>query len=84
MVPLRELGRSPKNCIRYASVHAFKGLEAAGVVITDIERMDERVRALLYVGMSRARVRLVLLMHSDCRAEYNRMLEDGLTLATGI
>ncbi|MBS0542643.1 MAG: NERD domain-containing protein [Proteobacteria bacterium] len=84
LVPFREVGRSQKGCVRYASVHAFKGLEAAGVVITDIERMDEHARALLYVGMSRARVRLVLLMHEDCRAEYDRMLEAGLALTTGM
>lgn len=83
LVPFREVDRPEKGCIRYVSVHAFKGLEAAGIVITDIERLDEHARSLLYVGMSRARVRLVLLMHEDCRKEYDRMLEAGLALTTG-
>lgn len=82
-MPFRDVASPEKGGIRYVSVHAFKGLEAAGIVVTDIERMDEHARALLYVGMSRARIRLILLMHESCRKEYDRMLEAGLGLATG-
>lgn len=78
-VPLREAGKSGKNSIRYASIHAFKGLEAPAIILTDIERLDEQARALLYVGMSRARIRLLLLMHENCRKEYDHMLEAGLS-----
>lgn len=83
LVPFRDITSAEKGGVRYVSVHAFKGLEAAGIVVTDIACMDEHARALLYVGMSRARIRLVLLMHESCRKEYDRMLEAGLGLATG-
>lgn len=69
--------------IPFASIHAFKGLEAPAVIITDIESLDnEKDRALLYVGMSRARIRLFMLMHEKCRASYNRILDAGLELTS--
>jgi hypothetical protein len=82
-VPLRELGTTNMRGIRYASVHAFKGLEAPAIIITDIMLLDDLARALLYVGMSRARIRLILLMQETCRKEYDRMLEAGLGLNMG-
>ena len=81
--PLRELGIAGTTGVRYVSVHAFKGLEAPAVIVTAILRLDEQNRALLYVGMSRARIRLILLMHETCRKEYDRMLEAGLGLNRG-
>lgn len=68
--------------IRYSSVHAFKGLEAAAVVLTDIEAIeDDQAKALLYVGMSRARIRLHFLMHERLRSGYDSMLDAGLKAA---
>ena len=68
--------------VRYSSVHAFKGLEAAAVVLTDIEGIeDDQAKALLYVGMSRARIRLHVLMHERLRSSYDAMLDAGLKAA---
>lgn len=70
--------------IRYSSVHAFKGLEAPAIVLTDIEGIeDEQAKALLYVGMSRARVRLYILMNERLRSSYDVMLTAGLKAALG-
>lgn len=57
----------------YASIHAFKGLEARAIIVTDITSLAKKQRSLLYVAMSRARVRLVLLMHESCRAPYKQV-----------
>ena len=77
LAPIRKVNDS--NTIPFASIHSFKGLEAAAVIITDIESLnDDRARALLYVGMSRARIRLYMLMHSSCRSSYDRILDSGL------
>jgi superfamily I DNA/RNA helicase len=77
--PIKEQ-RSAKS-ISYASVHAFKGLEAPAIVLTDIDNLDDgRSQSLLYVGMSRARVRLVILMNEGCRRSYDRILDRGLQL----
>jgi len=68
--------------VRYASVHAFKGLEAPAIILTDIEGVDdEQAKALLYVGMSRARVRLHVLMHERLRSRYDAMVDAGLKAA---
>jgi hypothetical protein len=65
--------------IPFCSIHAFKGLEAPAVIITDIETLDdENSRALLYIGMSRPKIRLFMLMHEKCRASYSRILDFGL------
>lgn len=81
--PYRESANKGKGLIRFSSVHAFKGLEAPAIIVTDIVRLDDQSRALLYVAMSRARVRLILLMQESCRKEYDHLLETGLGLNKG-
>lgn len=67
---------------RYATVHAFKGLEAAAIVLTDIESLDDdQTKALFYVGMTRARLSLVLLMADRVRTRYDSLLLEGYRAA---
>ena len=81
LAPIRQV--QDGQTIPFASIHAFKGLEAPAVIITDIDSLnDERSRALLYVGMSRARIRLFMLMHESCRASYDRILDAGLVMSS--
>ena len=81
LAPIRQV--CDVQTIPFSSVHSFKGLEASAVIITDVENLgDERTRALLYVGMSRARVRLFILMHQRCRASYNHLLDTGLEITS--
>jgi ATP:corrinoid adenosyltransferase len=75
--PLRHSKRTVVD-IPYATIHAFKGLEAQAVVVTDIASLSDEQRALLYVAMSRARVRLVLLMHESCRGAYKQLFIKNL------
>lgn len=64
--------------VRYASVHSFKGLEAAAIVLTDIDSVDDdHGKALLYVGMTRARHSLTMLINDRARGHYDRLLMDG-------
>jgi len=58
--------------LRYSSVRRFKGLEAPIVVLTDVEKLDEKSRALLYVGMTRAIHRLVVLANESVASEIRR------------
>ncbi len=61
--------------IGYCSVHRFKGLEAAAVIVTDIENLDDDQSVqLLYVAMSRARAHLTLLMHKRLQSRYQQLL----------
>lgn len=50
----------------FTTIHAFKGLEAAIVILSDIKETDDAKRLdLFYVGMSRALHRLVILCHKS-------------------
>lgn len=70
--------KDKQQCVRFASVHSFKGLESAAVVLTDIEDIDdEQAKSLLYVGMTRARLALVLLMADHVRKRYDSLLMEG-------
>jgi hypothetical protein len=80
-VPYRK-AKNDSNEIRYCSVHAFKGLESAAVVMTDVEQIEgDQAKSLLYIGMSRARIQLYILMHDSVRPKYNTILDSGLKLA---
>ncbi len=82
LTPIRNVKNA--NKIPYASIHAFKGLEAAAVIITDIESLeDERTQSLLYIAMSRARIRLYMLMHERCRLKYEQLLDIGFARTVG-
>lgn len=79
--PYRQAGND-SGVIRYASVHAFKGLESAAIVLTDVEKIGgDQANALLYVGMSRARVQLYILMNERVRPAYDALLDAGLKAA---
>lgn len=58
-------GPPPKGAseaVRFSSIRGFKGLEAAVVVLCEMEDLDTRSRdQQLYVGMSRARNHVVLV-----------------------
>ena len=54
--------------IPYATIQAFKGMESKVVVLCDVEEVAEgEPQALLYVGMSRARSLLVVLLHEQTK-----------------
>jgi hypothetical protein len=62
---LAPLGRNPK-LIQYGTVHAFKGLDAPAVILTDIDDVSgAAAEALFYVGLTRATDRLVIIARRD-------------------
>jgi hypothetical protein len=63
------------NAISYCSVSAFKGLENDFIVLTDIDDLQtDWWRSVIYVGMSRARVGLHLLLNESLRPVYELYL----------
>lgn len=52
--------------VRYSTIHAFKGLEAPAVVVTDLDRAatTDNFDAVLYVGLTRATDRLIALIEA--------------------
>lgn len=58
--------------LKFATIQSFKGLESKVVVIVDIDVEDPGTpHSLLYIGMSRARSLLILLLSERCRAYVN-------------
>lgn len=57
------------NGTRWGTVHAFKGLEAPAVILTDVDGTTPHWEDLLYIGATRATERLVLLTSLEEIAE---------------
>ena len=81
-VPLFDCSRSlntPQRCIRFSTIHSFKGLESQLVIMVDIEEVDDdKSQSLLYVGMSRARSLLILLIHERARSSIDTRIRAAL------
>jgi hypothetical protein len=59
---LQRLEAARPGAIRYCTIHAFKGLEAPVVIVTDLHEVDgDEVQSLLYVALTRALNRLVVM-----------------------
>jgi DNA helicase IV len=67
---LRPLQQAAEDEIGYCSIHAFKGLEAPVIVVTDVSRLgDPGANALLYVAVTRALHHLVILADARLMSE---------------
>lgn len=68
-----------KNQVRFSTVRMFKGLEANAIILTDIDDLEtERAQALLYTGMSRAKIHLSLLIKAELQGKYRNLIISGL------
>ncbi|MEU3522046.1 NERD domain-containing protein [Streptomyces sp. NPDC006654] len=60
---------APRGHVGYSTIHAFKGLEAPAVILTDVdEPLLPQFEALLYVGLTRPRDRLSVLATKEAIA----------------
>lgn len=78
---LRPAGDHPyRGYVRFATIHAFKGLEARAVILTDIEQVQgEKAEALFYTGLTRATERLIVLADKRVREDLIARAEAGLS-----
>jgi hypothetical protein len=64
----------------FATVQSYKGMESNYILITDIEDLSSEVaKSLMYVGMSRARYGLILLISETMHNQYYDILKNKLT-----
>jgi hypothetical protein len=64
----------------FATVQSYKGMESNYILITDIEDLSSEVaKSLMYVGMSRARYGLILLISETMQNQYYNILKNKLT-----
>lgn len=69
----------PPDTITFSTIHSFKGLENSFIILMDISRLDnDEFKSFLYVGMSRARVSLSLLLAEQARQDYDALLKKRL------
>jgi hypothetical protein len=74
----------PENVIRVATVHAFKGLEAGCIILVGLNDLDSSVaRRILYVGASRARTVLRILLPRCCSEQVQAKLAGVLEALAG-
>lgn len=72
---LRPCGPNRGEHIGFATIHAFKGLEAPAIVVSDVTSIvGEDAEALLYVAMTRAVERLLILADARVRPQLARIL----------
>lgn len=73
----------PVDAIRFATIGAFKGLEADAILVVDVGDLEsDAARQQLYVGLSRARVCLAVFLSESVRDQYQeRAAEFGKALA---
>lgn len=77
---IRRGGPDQHGRITFSTVHAFKGMESSVVILCDIDRMNgAESQALLYVGMSRARSHLVILLRESLRSTVGVAVKRRLT-----
>ena len=68
----REARTAPTQVV-YSTIHAFKGLESPAVVLIDADPEPTQASdALLYVGMTRPRSRLIMVLSEASRPELQR------------
>src|SRR5262249_29827436 len=71
---VRPFGGNDPRAVSYGTIHSFKGLERTAVILVDItEEMRGSSDGLLYVGMSRARSRLLVLIHEASKPWFDAM-----------
>ena len=67
---MREARKDSQNVVtgaRWSTVSGFKGLESDVIILVGVENIiDDWWRAICYVGMSRARSRLYVVLSSEC------------------
>lgn len=81
---LRPFGDSPGGHTRYGTIHAFKGLEAPAVVVTDLDEVSgPAAEALFYIAVTRPTERLVLVLPDSARTSLARSLAGSTGLQEG-
>ena len=71
-------GEADKPTVRFCTIQAFKGLESPVIILVDMTGMMddwEDRQSLLYVGLSRARSLLTLMIHESARGSFEPLLQ---------
>lgn len=68
------------DAVQFSTIQSFKGLENSVIVLIDMtELCSEKNRSLLYVGMSRARHRLFVLVAQSAKTDYLSAVQNRIS-----
>ena len=86
--PLHDVNKNPKTIkinghVSFCSIASFKGLESPVIVLTDINELSDEINNRLnYVGFTRARSHLVVLLNKKLKAKirvlFEKYINEGL------
>lgn len=75
----------PDGSIRFSSVFRFKGLESKIIVLTDVRDLSSEIgRMAAYVGMSRARSVLFILLSPQAHQQFEKNRLDFASLSQAV
>ncbi|WP_281804799.1 nuclease-related domain-containing DEAD/DEAH box helicase [Methylocystis echinoides] len=84
-LPVRDIQVASPSDLAFSTIHAFKGLERPTVIVIEVAGASEdETDSLLYVAMSRARLRLFLLLPEEARQQIERRLTHAALAAAGL
>ena len=64
----------------FSTVHSFKGLESPVVILIDFDSLDyDQQKNLMYVGMTRARSALYVIMNASAYRKVEQMIQECKT-----
>ena len=69
-----------QNYFGFATIQSYKGMESNYILVTDVDDLSSDVaKSLLYVGMSRAKYGLALLISETAQPQYYEILKNKLS-----
>ena len=81
---VKEVAFAGPNDVAYSTIHSFKGLERPVAIVVGVgSSNDAETNSLLYVAMTRARVRLFVICNEAARAVIDRRMVEGITAMAG-
>lgn len=65
------------NCLRYTSIHKFKGLEAPVIILTDFDEIEsDEAQKMMFTGASRSTDSVHFLLHKRIEKTFTNRLID--------
>ncbi|NDV43084.1 nuclease-related domain-containing DEAD/DEAH box helicase [Flagellimonas sediminis] len=75
MLQLKEIKDWIKNGLTFSTIHAYKGLQNSFVIATEFEELEsDYATSLLYVSISRAKLKFYLVLDKGLENSYNQLL----------
>jgi hypothetical protein len=82
---VRDFSMAGPDDLAYGTVHSFKGLERPVVIVIEAGNSNQvESDSVLYVAMSRARVRPFVICREDAEATIERRMVEAITAMSGV